>query len=74
MRQQLEALGLTVSVTDPEADDSAIVTEVSSMGQQVDKGSTITVTTKAAEDETTTPDDEADGTEGNGNGHGGPES
>ncbi|HJE21893.1 MAG TPA: Stk1 family PASTA domain-containing Ser/Thr kinase [Bifidobacterium pullorum] len=74
VRQQLEALGLTVSVTDPEADDSAIVTEVSSMGQQVDKGSTITVTTKAAEDETTTPDDEADGTEGNGNGHGGPES
>lgn len=44
VRQQLEALGLTVSVTGSD-DDTAIVSSVSSMGQQVDQGATITVTT-----------------------------
>ncbi len=56
VRQQLEGLGFTVSVNGPD-DDTAIVTEVSSMGQQVDKGSTITVTTKAS---SSTGDDDDD--------------
>ncbi len=56
MRQQLEGLGFTVSVNGPD-DDTAIVTEVSSMGQQVDKGSTITVITKAS---SSTGDDDDD--------------
>ena len=45
-----------MSVNGPD-DDTAIVTEVSSMGQQVDKGSTITVTTKAS---SSTGDDDDD--------------
>ena len=56
VRQQLEGLGFTVSVNGPD-DDTAIVTEVSSMGQQVDKGSTIIVTTKAS---SSTGDDDDD--------------
>lgn len=47
VRQQLIAAGFQVNVTGPN-DDSAIVTQVASMGQQADKGSTIEVTTKAA--------------------------
>ena len=64
VRQQLEGLGFTVSVNGPD-DDTAIVTEVSSMGQQVDKGSTITVTTKAS---SSTGDDDDDPGHGQGQG------
>lgn len=67
VRQQLTALGLNVTVSGPD-DDYATVTDVSSMGEQVDAGSTITVTTQAA----TTPGsgDDDGGTTGTGNGNG----
>ena len=68
VRQQLEGLGFTVSVNGPD-DDTAIVKEVSSMGQQVDKGSTITVTTEAS---SSTGDDDDDPGHGQGQGQGQP--
>lgn len=60
VRDALEDAGFTVTVDGP-TDDYSIVTDVSNMGEQVDAGSTITVTTTDA----VTPDDDDDGDDTN---------
>lgn len=65
VRAQLEALGLKVTISGP-SDDTAIVTALNpGLGQEVDEGSEVTLTTKAATS-TDTGDDNGNGDTGGG--------